>query len=971
MRTALKKHAATLAVALCLVGGVTFSTRSAAPTADSVYYGGKIYTMTDVLNDSGAPDFSKLKGLSPDKAKIAEVVAAKNGKIVFVGSEAEARAQGYFDAVRKVDLQGHVILPGLVDGHGHFPGQGTDDLYKVNANSAPLGPIHDIAELQEAIRAKCASVSAGDNVIGYSYDDLRLGAHPTLEQLNAACSSKPVYVTHISGHMAVANGKALMTGGLASDEQGTPTALADSLIGVKRTNGKLNGLLMETAAMQPVNGRIGVSNVDTQKTIARANQVYAAAGITTADEGITVVPNTLPQYQTALANGNLTLRVAMHPAALYGGPALYGNVNREAMGWRQSAADTTNVKFLDGSSALRTGADMTRYTYNISVSPLPSAMKKTNAPLPSGLSGKENMLMQGAHKILFDGSPQGYSAWLKEPGYYYDYYNFGAGSNNPDVPASSYFIGTGDLNCKIDEMTLLMDNYQKAGISTETHTNGSAAAEYWAAALEHAVAADNGAHLDSRHTSIHGQMMELQLIQRLTGNYAAAAADIQKYGDMYRDLQGAFKNGSFDAAQVGGDNSTLPGLMRAQNIFMSYYINHTYFWGKAHMEKIMGSGRARNMSPVGWSILYDQPYSFHNDTDITPIDQLRSIQSAVTRRALDEGVPPIHGTDGLKELGHMVEGDAVKATGMADAVKMKFWDFDQRVNALQAMLGVTYLPAWQNKLDDRIGSLQPGHYADLTILDLDPAQMASAAPLSLANIRVTSTIVGDQVVYGFLPGSQTFAAAPKAAYMQNTGVTVSDLTAASLGNEEADKIHALRKDETRYGTYDIDADITPNGEVGVFQMDLLGNNAPAKAFRLYSVANPNAPSAFAYAHDMADGGNFWIAPLSDPQKALGPDDVLSMNKAYVLFYTMKDGGKYDEARIRAGADGKITGSVALVTSGSLPTNRSGAGNSGAVGGGDSGGGCTIGATPSYDLLILLLALAGVAVLRSLRRCNML
>ena len=60
-----------------------------------------------------------------------------------------------------------------------------------------------------------------------------------------------------------------------------------------------------------------------------------------------------------------------------------------------------------------------------------------------------------------------------------------------------------------------------------------------------------------------------------------------------------------------------------------------------------------------------------------------------------------------------------------------------------------------------------------------------------------------------------------------------------------------------------------------------------------------------------------------------------------------------------------------MTSGSLPTNRSGAGNSGAVGGGDSGGGCTIGATPSYDLLILLLALAGVAVLRSLRRCNML
>ena len=311
----------------------------------------------------------------------------------------------------------------------------------------------------------------------------------------------------------------------------------------------------------------------------------------------------------------------------------------------------------------------------------------------------------------------------------------------------------------------------------------------------------------------------------------------------------------------------------------------------------------------------------------------------------------------------MVEGDAVK-----DTVRMKFWDFDQRVNALQAMLGVTYLPAWQNKLDDRIGSLQPGHYADLTILDLDPVQVASAAPLNLANIRVTSTIVGDHLVYGFLPGSLTFAAAPKVAYVQNAGVTVSGLTAASLSNEEADKIHALQKGETRYGTYDIDANVSTNGDVGVFQMELLGNNAPVKAFRLYSVANSNAPEAFAYAHDMTDGGNFWIAPLSDPLVPLAEDDVLSMNKAYVLFYTMKDGGKFDAARTRAGADGKITGSVALVTSGSLPTNRSSAGNSG--GGDDSGGGCTIGATPSYDLLLLLLALAGVAVLRSLRRRNM-
>lgn len=966
MKKGLKKHATTLAVALCLLGGVVFSAGSATPTADKVYYGGKIYTMTDLLDDSGKPDFSKLKDLTADKAETVEVVATRNGQIIFAGNRVQAESQGYFDAAgQKVDLGGHVMLPGLVDGHGHFPWQGQVDLFSVDLNSPPLGKMNNIADIQAALREQCQAANPGDGVAGANYDDslLQERRHPTRQELDAACSDKPVRVSHISGHMAVANTRALIDGGVLADEN-SPGPNADT-VGVEKTNGVPNGLLLETTAMGLVSVNVAM---DMQQILARGNHVYAAAGVTTADDGLSSVAVNLPMYQAGLGNKNLKLRVLLHPSGYYNQA---GANNRRLMGW-QSSGETPVDMHLDGSSAVPVGADVTS--------------RNVGQNVPANLPA--NMVLHGAHKLLFDGSPQGYTAWFKSPGFY----DWGAYTKDDSSilddslkpSANQFFVGAGSLNITIPQLSLLLDKYQQYGISTETHTNGSAAAEYWVAAMEKAVSDHRGV-TDTRHTSIHAQMMELQHLQRLMGNYDAAeqailsmgsaapvsgADEASTFGKMYTDLAGAFEGAQYAAANVNGmTKAALGSAMRAQNFLMSYYINHTYFWGDRHKEIFMGPGRANNMSPVGWSIALSQPYSFHNDTTVTPISPLRSVQSAVARTtarsALYPGGTLISGSG--QDINATVVRPSRKTNGMElPESNMTYWSYDQRINALQALLGVTFMPAWQNKVEDRIGSIRPGLLADFAILDLDPAQVASAAPQSLADIRVTSTIVGDEVVYGFLPGSRTFAATPMAAYIQNAGVRVSGLTATALNNEEADKIHALQRDETRYGTYDIDAAVSANGAVGVLQMDMLGNNAPVSAFRLYSVANANAPEAFVYGRNLAEGGHFWIAPMDEPKSALAAGDVLTMNKSYVLFYTMEDGGKYDVTRTRAATDGRVTGSVALVTTGSLPTNKTATGG-GAGGGDDGSGGCTVGATPSYDLAILLLVLAGVAVLRALRR----
>src|SRR5262245_38374071 len=74
------------------------------PEADIVFKNGNIYTGND------------------DKPK-AEAVAAKFGRIVFVGSNAEAK-QYEGKGVKVIDLKGATVVPGLVDAHYHFSGVG-------------------------------------------------------------------------------------------------------------------------------------------------------------------------------------------------------------------------------------------------------------------------------------------------------------------------------------------------------------------------------------------------------------------------------------------------------------------------------------------------------------------------------------------------------------------------------------------------------------------------------------------------------------------------------------------------------------------------------------------------------------------------------------------------------------------------------------------------------------------------------
>jgi predicted amidohydrolase YtcJ len=941
-----KKNKRILASATLCALLFSWGQTQAGTLADTVYHNGKIYTITET--EEQAKDVKN--------AQTVEVVATKDGKVLFTGSNSAAKEEGYLDPTQVgeiIDLRGKTMLPGFIDGHGHFPGESAIDLYQVNLNSPPLGNITTMQELIDALKVKVNA--PGDWVIGANYDDSLLAEkrHPNRDDLDQVSVDKYVIVKHSSGHMSSVNSKCIATimadGEIVSEEVdgvtkykfrkiSTGAEIEGVVIEEKDGQPRLTGRLLEPPAMSLVTSP-SLSAIENLRTVMRASQVYSAAGVTTADEGASVLLMT--KHQQSLKANDLAIRVILHP--LTNAYAAIGNLNHVALGW-------TGASFVNpgapGPNTPAIGDDLTFWNMQAGV-PLGEDAKV-------GL--EENFLLFGAWKQFVDGSNQGYTGYFKYPGYWDkgEYEGWDPQSNQATEDGSLLGL-TGSVVLKRDVLINTMDLYHKFGQSVETHVNGAWAAEDYMTAIELAVA-NHPDVLDTRHTAIHGQMQERQIIERAVGKYD----ELDTTKDMYYNCSGVNGPAGEEIYDSGYTPATLRtaldngDLIKAQNLMSSFFINHTYFWGDRHLSTFMGPGRGKQMNPQGWAAAYGLRFTSHNDTPVTPISPLRSLQSSVTRTST--GGQLLSGSS--KDLSAKTQYPEVK-----DGELKSFWDFDQRINILQALHSVTINPAYQNKIEDKLGSIAPGKLADFVILDEDPFVVADKAPLTLADMRVAATIVGDKPVYGVLPGADVFASSPAASYWQASSSTLVAVTNSTmLANGDVDKDYPpLAKGENRYGTHSFEATIT-GGTVATFQMTILGNGSPASAFSLRKLLSSTESVPYDLVTAQAvSGGKFWIEALDEPGKALSQDQVLTMDQPYTVFFTIEDNSDFDlNSEV-----GKFADPVTLVTTGSLPDNGIESSD-----GGGGGGGCTVGSKPAYDFLILLLGLLGALGFRSLRRRGM-
>ena len=239
-----------------------------------------------------------------------EAISVRDGVIESVGNESEVMLL-VEDHSELIDLEGATLMPGFVDAHGHFPGSGRT-AFSADLNSPPIGTISSIEELLTTLAAFGEQRPEGW-LVGHGYDDTLLAEmrHPTRDDLDRISADRPIAISHVSGHLAVANSAALELMGI---DESTPDPKGGHIVRDPNSpdQRRPNGVLEETAAREVSLKTLNIDATDAMRMTQLATNEYLKYGVTTASAG--GMPMGLGQMVGAVSNaGTMPLRVAFFP----------------------------------------------------------------------------------------------------------------------------------------------------------------------------------------------------------------------------------------------------------------------------------------------------------------------------------------------------------------------------------------------------------------------------------------------------------------------------------------------------------------------------------------------------------------------------------------------------------------------------------------------------------------------------------
>lgn len=361
-----------------------------------------------------------------------QAVLTDNGKIIKRGSEEEV-----FSCKNQntecIDLQGKTMMPGFIDGHSHFAGL---------ANSLSQCDLSQAASFQDIITMmkdyiRKNDVKEGEWVTGTNYDHNFLveKCHPDKTILDEISTKHPVVIIHASSHMGVVNSLGLKLQKLEYDIEDP----AGGHYGRMEGSGELSGYMEENAFIRFRNGMPVPDMEHMMALFQKAQEIYASYGITTVQEGMV----TKPLFQML------------------------------------QYAEKKHIFYLD----------LAGYIDLQESRELLLAHKEY-------LGNYRNHFKIGGYKIFLDGSPQGRTAWMKEP------------YENGEEGYCGYPI-------KEDgELYRLITAALQDGQQLLAHCNGDAAAEQYITQFEKVIE-DYPEYGTKRPVMIHAQLVQKRQLERM------------------------------------------------------------------------------------------------------------------------------------------------------------------------------------------------------------------------------------------------------------------------------------------------------------------------------------------------------------------------------------------------------------------------------------------------------------------------
>jgi len=148
--------------------------------------------------------------------------------------------------------------------------------------------------------------------------------------------------------------------------------------------------------------------------------------------------------------------------------------------------------------------------------------------------------------------------------------------------------------------------------------------------------------------------------------------------------------------------------MKQLGLCANLFANHIPYFGDQHLALTIGPDRARRMDACRTALDLGVPMTIHSDAPVTPLGPLTTASAAVTR---------------LTASGKIL-GEA------------------ERISVAEALHAITLGAAYTLHLDDRVGSIEVGKFADFTVLEDDPLAVDARV---IPRIGIWGTVVGGRV----------------------------------------------------------------------------------------------------------------------------------------------------------------------------------------------------------------------------------
>jgi predicted amidohydrolase YtcJ len=264
---------------------------------------------------------------------------------------------GSQEGAETVNLHGQFVMPGFNDAHVHLGGAAAEAL------AVPLTGVPSVEEMQKRVADAVAHHKVGEWITGAGWDHTLWadGKFPNRHQLDAVAPKNPVILTHVSGHVAVANSLALKK---AEIDRTTPNPPGGEI--EHDGLGEPTGMLKEGAAMDLVTARIpDPSQEERWRGIELVLKNVAQNGVTSVQDNSAW--EDFQVYQQLKEEGKLTVRITEW---LPFNAPLDDLQNRRAQGgttdpWLKTGALKA---YVDGAMGTRTAAMLEPYSDDPSTS---------------------------------------------------------------------------------------------------------------------------------------------------------------------------------------------------------------------------------------------------------------------------------------------------------------------------------------------------------------------------------------------------------------------------------------------------------------------------------------------------------------------------------------------------------------------------------------------------------------------------